>query len=999
MHRLGWVFVLLAVTGCTCGRTTNLTQRFGELALVLPDGTAAHEGTVVGPAVSMGERGQLVVRLRNIGQAGLSITHLALSEGSTAFTIELPPSAELGPGAETELTVTFTPAQANDATKAQELHQARLTVVAEGIDPDVPQLEVGLEATALAGDCLVPSLIDFGEVPVSSSVRFEVPFVNGTMAAQATQAEAPEGQDAVFFTLDGADSTEVPIGGRGVLGLRFSPLGERAYVAVWSVRRAINCPAGLAMLVGRGSLKALGWEPLRIDFGRVPLNDTASRQVVVRSAVGAPLPITRAAVSPEAFVFTAPAPLALPARAGVAINVGCHPTSTAVEEGALELEVGTSPPTTITVPLTCQGGGPRMRVSPATLMAFGLVPYSAGRSTAVTRKLLVQNVGNPPPSPNLRLGRVEGSLPYFSLVPVTGPLSDWQVQVPSSYPQTQGLPGVVGQNGVELLVVHTASGIGKREADLVLYSNDAVEPAVRIRLSAEARESAGCRLAINPQALSFGDLPPGEASTQTISVQNVGSVGCALSAAELTQDGSAFSLVGFAAGTLIGPGQASAVNVRVQLPANAQDGDVARGSLKLTTGDAVNPTVNVALTARASVCVVLAPERLDFGTVRAGCRSAPRTVYIYNVCTASVQLTGLTHPQPPFSVTQHPLSSNPSLVLVPGAAPTAVHVQYTPDSTGSHTGALGLMVAVGGVQRMLSVPLSGAATPDGVGEEHFIQPPQPQADILFTIDDSCSMADEQAALAQNLSVFLDDARSRNVQFHIGVVTTDDLLPTGQGRLIGNSLNPTVLMNGQPQLTELFAQKVQVGIAGSGTERPLSTSLKAITRPLIDRENQGFLRPTATLSIIIVTDAIDQSPEPISYYVNRFLSAKGPDKGWLVSVNVVGPFTNSPSCYLDTGAIDNGRYRTLIEATQGERADICTTNWARDLEAVARSSFGAKTVFPLTNSPEPGSLITITVNGNTASGATYDAVTNAVRFNVLPPPPGATVSIRYRGVCL
>ncbi len=48
----------------------------------------------------------------------------------------------------------------------------------------------------------------------------------------------------------------------------------------------------------------------------------------------------------------------------------------------------------------------------------------------------------------------------------------------------------------------------------------------------------------------------------------------------------------------------------------------------------------------------------------------------------------------------------------------------------------------------------------------------PKVDMLFVVDNSGSMSDEQAMLADSFQTFIDQFMLRNVDFHIGIITTD-----------------------------------------------------------------------------------------------------------------------------------------------------------------------------------------------------------------------------------
>lgn len=186
-------------------------------------------------------------------------------------------------------------------------------------------------------------------------------------------------------------------------------------------------------------------------------------------------------------------------------------------------------------------------------------------------------------------------------------------------------------------------------------------------------------------------------------------------------------------------------------------------------------------------------------------------------------------------------------------------------------------------------------------------------DILFVIDDSGSMSEEQANLRDNLGAFIDALIASPVQndFRIGVTSTSVEeftdpatglpgqaytagpaaalpVPYPHGALVavrqgaGGAVTPgdldydlaanpatsgwggaRVLDKGDGSAAALaalardFKANVLLGLGGSGKEQPLRAARLALTDRLRDA-NAGFLRPGARLAIVIVTDEDDCS---------------------------------------------------------------------------------------------------------------------------------------------
>lgn len=149
-------------------------------------------------------------------------------------------------------------------------------------------------------------------------------------------------------------------------------------------------------------------------------------------------------------------------------------------------------------------------------------------------------------------------------------------------------------------------------------------------------------------------------------------------------------------------------------------------------------------------------------------------------------------------------------------------------------------------------------------------------DVLFVIDNSASMADQQAALIASFDGFVAGMRERlanALDFHVGVVSTDDYYANEAGcQEIGDLVTQTggiessdracgpfgsgarYLDNLDTMLAPRFRCIAQLGVGGDDDERVARALLNAI-QP--DRRcNAGFLRPDALLVVVIITDEDD-----------------------------------------------------------------------------------------------------------------------------------------------
>lgn len=184
-------------------------------------------------------------------------------------------------------------------------------------------------------------------------------------------------------------------------------------------------------------------------------------------------------------------------------------------------------------------------------------------------------------------------------------------------------------------------------------------------------------------------------------------------------------------------------------------------------------------------------------------------------------------------------------------------------------------------------------------------------DLLFVIDNSGSMADEQANLIASVPGFIDGITDRlgvHTDYHVGVVSTDEatfnadgcqeigaLVTRTEGDLSSESdcgpyVDGASFMTPEDDLDSAFSCAAQLGIDGNGIERPMD----ALDRALHPAEgvtacNDGFLREEALLVVVLITDEEDDADsegDPVSWY-ESVLDAKGGDEERVVVLSLVG----------------------------------------------------------------------------------------------------------------
>lgn len=238
------------------------------------------------------------------------------------------------------------------------------------------------------------------------------------------------------------------------------------------------------------------------------------------------------------------------------------------------------------------------------------------------------------------------------------------------------------------------------------------------------------------------------------------------------------------------------------------------------------------------------------------------------------------------------------------------------------------------------------ALPASHAEVHFQGGQAPPVDVLWVVDNSGSMEQEQTKLGQNFNSFIQYFTALELDFQLAVTTTDTVDANHSGRFQGA---PTILTPTTPNLDQAFLQSVAVGINGSGDEKGLEGARLALTEPNLSGPNAGFLRENAILAVIIVSDEEDQSPLTTDQYIDFFKGLKGGDLNKINLSVIVGDVPSgcqSPDADADAGA----RYHAVADALNGVKASICATDFGPVLDQLGSVIAGLATAFPLDYTP-------------------------------------------------
>jgi hypothetical protein len=253
-------------------------------------------------------------------------------------------------------------------------------------------------------------------------------------------------------------------------------------------------------------------------------------------------------------------------------------------------------------------------------------------------------------------------------------------------------------------------------------------------------------------------------------------------------------------------------------------------------------------------------------------------------------------------------------------------------------------------------------------------------DILWVVDDSGSMSDEQTALGTNFSAFIDAFIMKDVDFKMAITTTDTSSINKKGKMVYGSDTKLTSAKAAENVTQFkadFKSLVKVGISGDGYEKGLEAAEGFLPR------YPGFLRSDAYLAVVVISDEPDQSSKTVEAYTDYYKSFKS--EGGLVKVYSIVDTTG-------TSTLEK-RYALASANTAGTVADI-HNSFYNSLSDMGDTIINLLDSFALANNPVAGSL-KVYVNGSETTSYSYDAASRSIKFDQGSlPPVGAEVKVTY-----
>ncbi len=482
----------------------------------------------------------------------------------------------------------------------------------------------------------------------------------------------------------------------------------------------------------------------------------------------------------------------------------------------------------------------------------------------------------------------------------------------------------------------------------------------------------GPAIRVTPSLIDFGGLSQDDDPvTRQFDVISIGGSPVDIESLVIQSEVASFTIMSEdLAGTTLLPGEMTTVDVMFEPMAAYEQ----TGQAVITSNVDFPPEVAVDLLGTGTIPELqISPDPLNMGTTYVGC-VAPDEVELKNVGTDTLQIYEVDQEGDSFKMTN---SLDLPLILEPEESVT-VFLEFEPDDVGEVEGSLvvqsneplgtreGLHMGIGEVGETF--------------EDEWIVPEDPPSDIIFYVDQSGSMSDDQARLASNFSTFISELTTYSNDWQIIVANADN----------GCNAHGGVL---RPEMVD-YETRFQSAVSSGGgfwTEAGLTITSEAVEKTDPGECNWGFLRPDAMLHIIMVSDEPEQSSSSWGWYMDKIVAKKGSSANVKFSA-IAGDYPGGCA----TAEAGDGYYQPVY-GTDGVYLSICS-DWAtpENLAMLAAASV-QMAAFELSATPAPSS-IRVWVNGTERlSGWHYDEDDNTVVFDEGIPEDDDVVRVTYGGI--
>lgn len=224
-------------------------------------------------------------------------------------------------------------------------------------------------------------------------------------------------------------------------------------------------------------------------------------------------------------------------------------------------------------------------------------------------------------------------------------------------------------------------------------------------------------------------------------------------------------------------------------------------------------------------------------------------------------------------------------------------------------------------------------------------------DILFVVDNSDSMAEEQRNMADRIDNFI--SKIEDLNWHIAVTSTDpreeapigncdigleqfcehEKLEHGDGGFVKFGNNQRILTPDVLQAQKLLGNAIQLGTGGSSSEEGIRATYRVIekSQSSTNPSHQQFFRANAALAVILISDEDESDNEFKNKPHNLFQLVKDnwPQKSFKFHSMINLKQFNCINNDLGFGK----EYEKMSHLTEGIIGSVCQDNYSEDLSSI------------------------------------------------------------------
>ena len=896
-----------------------------------------------------------ILYIRNVGDYSLDITKVDHVCVSNSYSFSTLPGVPILPGAQQTIDIEYDASMyGNDA--------CFLNIVSN--DPDEPSLIVTLGARGATPELsLSATTVDFGYADVlDPPLVKEVTLTNigdGTLELNKVEEKLSDPD----INISSTPAFKLLPGQQTKMSLTYSP--QISGTGKEKIKVSSNDPATpVHKIVATGATADPDIEaPPLVDFGVSDIGVPVARTIDLDNVGSGKLYISGVYFKTASSAFSiVSSPIGtVPPVSSTQLQIQYIPDDLISDSATIEVVSSDPDEPSYLIDLTGEPTVPEISVSPSPTVDYGMVDVG----DTLTKTITVSNIGTGP----LQVNTVYfvGNTPAFSFV--------------------SNFVGALAAGSSTTIDIEYAPDDHTQDVSTVsILSDDPNTPMHNLTLFGTPGIPD---IEVDPVFIDFGHVhvqsPP---PIEKIKISNVGTGKLVLGTPTL-KSASNYSLSPLPLLSL-DPGTSTELEVEYSPTSYKFDSD----EISITSNDPTDPVQLVDLEGWGSAPQLeISPDPHDFGLEYLEC-SIEKVIDMKNIGDADLTITDIeyfTSFPNHFSIDRDLAVNGQFPWVIPPGSLNSVYVEYEP---------LDVTVDSSFVRVHSDDPVSPVVLSYQYGQgdyyasvtDTFTQQNVVKSDILFVIDNSCSMGSWQAHVANNFSSFFSVFVNSGVDYHIGIITTDD--PTFVSPVIDTSTYNPVYE---------FTQAAQVGTWGSGSERGLDMAYESLMTGGDAAPGGSFSRPDSKLAIIFVSDEPDSSYKrgsvPSDY--SGFYTSTKSDPSLAVAHAVGGDcpsgcslqVTNSWGTTYNQYAHCSADYDDVVSNMNGTFLSLCDSDWGLKMETLARDSL-LLTHFTLSDYPIENTL-EVQVDGITTGNWSYDPLLNAVIFDAAHiPATGSIISIDY-----